>query len=152
MRGKPKWLERHVLLTPCLTLCLSEREFRRVVDAVNFKRGEREKVGSWISARADATTHFFNNGKTDITIVCFDPTRKTFSTAALAAIMAHEARHVWEEVLTGYPKVQTEELDAIGIQLITLRLVAEYERRTACRSTSRSRTKVSSRQRRNARA
>lgn len=125
----PAWLQRAVITTPYLKLCLIEKDFRRLCRK-HLSAGEKEP--SFVNARADATTHFFEarlgRWKT-IAVVCVKDTWK-HSLPEVCGLLAHEAWHVWVEsksmAATDFPP--HEELDAIAVGTIAQRLIDEYLR------------------------
>ena len=105
-----------------LGMARSEAEFRRKL------RHLKVPVREWpefVRQGADATTHFFErrNSNSVCAIVCYRPDG-TKTRSQVAAMMAHEAVHVWRSAMeTLGEKDPSEEFMAYGIQNITQTLL-----------------------------
>jgi len=121
-----RWLERALIASPHLTLCLSAKAFKKACKHVHFPK----PYPFWLPDDADAVVHSLEDGSTkpSITIVCIEPLPRRVSD--VSSILAHEAVHVYEVVKSQNPSIQwnEEELAAHSIGLITARLIEDYLR------------------------
>lgn len=120
-----RWLDRHLMVGPYLTLCTAEAEYRKVL-----KRLKCSEVDEWIHPTALAQTHTLDNEANGIAcIVCMKPGRSLLEAAPL---LAHEAVHVWnrwrDHIGEDHP---AEEQGAYAVQYITQALLTEYQRAEA---------------------
>ena len=120
------WLDRNNALPqlPFLALCASEAQFLRVH---NGMKAQNPPPG-WLNPGANATTHHYDTpeGKTAI-VVCVDA-RHAGDYERLAALLAHEAVHVWQHyrdhvLREAKPCAETE---AYVIQSILQKLLYAY--------------------------
>lgn len=119
------WLNRALVVAPCLTLCLSEREYLKVL-----REFKQEPNGPWVMDGADATMHTLERkGKDDVCIVCLrapagiDP-------VSVAGLLVHEAVHIWQKVRRGINEHDpSPEFEAYSVQSIAQQLMWEYARR-----------------------
>lgn len=130
MKRAPAWLDRRVSAPgPYLALCLSEREFRKVIRRLKH-HGEHVE---WVKRPSDARMYTFPHYK-DGSPVCVVGLRSTKGRSAveIAGLLVHEAVHVWQEyrehINERYPAAEQE---AYGIQSIAQELLAEYARRAS---------------------
>lgn len=126
--AKTKWLERRLILGPCLALCGSEKEYHAALKDLNLT--DREG-GKWVAS--GATTHTFDNKCEVVCIVCIDFTKTGERTLdSIVGILAHEATHVWQALMEEIGETRpSSEFQAYGIQAITQRLFKEFLRRKA---------------------
>ena len=120
-----RWLERTLIASPHLTLCLSAKSFKKACKHVHLPK----PIPEWISSDADATTHSLESpGKPCAAIVCIDPAIGCAS--SVFALLAHEAVHVYETAKFQNTGIQwnEEELAAHSVGLITARLIEDYLR------------------------
>ncbi len=112
---KAKWLDVRLVPFPVyLTVCTTEREYLRVA-----KRLGCDEPGDWISKGADATCNTFrtSNGR-PACVVCIRPRGKR-TRAAFAALIVHEAAHVWQHVRSELcERNPSAEFDAYSLQSI----------------------------------
>ncbi len=114
-----KWLD--VRLTYCpvyLTVCTTEAQYKRVT-----KRLGCAEPGAWISPGADATCNTFtmSSGK-PACVVCIRPRGKR-TRAAWAALLVHEAAHVWQRIRQELREPHpSAEFEAYSLQGITQEL------------------------------
>lgn len=126
-----RWLDRRIAAPgPYLTLCLSEVEFHHAL----FKLKAHERP-EWISQGANATTHHLHNADGHVTcIVCLREDGK-HTGVQVAAMLVHEAVHVWQEYCDGIGEKQPgREQEAYGVQSIAQALMGEYARRRGGKS------------------
>jgi hypothetical protein len=96
-------------------ICTSERQFA----------GECRKLGikqppEWISATSDACCHILANSKGETAcIVAAPPRQRGQSRAAYAALIVHEALHVWQQVRAAIGEDKpSSEFEAYSLQAI----------------------------------
>lgn len=127
MSKNPKWLDRALVVCPYyFTLATSEKKFKKAIKRFNIS-----DVPPWLNYFADATTHTFQCGDKLAAIVCIHAD-KDKTIAQIAALLAHEAMHIWRYTLKHYgEKKPSFEFEAYAVQSLTQRLVEEYVRQTA---------------------
>jgi hypothetical protein len=122
-----KWIDRALIISPVYyTLCTDEKDFYKQLKKINMPVSEQPEFNV---DGAGATTHtFVGADREGYAIVCV-PIRKDVTNAEMAAMIAHEAVHVFQYILKlmgeDNPSV---EFEAYSIQMITLQLLSEYER------------------------
>lgn len=124
---KVKWLDRGVLLTPYMALVTNEDEFAAALKHLKYRGDSLPFEGSL--GLDGATTHVLKHerGQLVCIVTCHFETRDH---AAVAALMAHEAVHVWRAAMEDIGEdAPGEEIEAYGIQGITHALYAEAIRR-----------------------
>lgn len=129
---RTKWLQRSVAPAgPFLCLCLSEEEFRQAI--AHLKATDSPK---WVNSGAHATTHIFENSDGDSTcIVCLSEERHNRKPTQIAALLVHEAVHIWRHHCMKLGEQRPgEEQEAYGIQFISEHLMQEYARRCSTQS------------------
>lgn len=120
-----RWLNRTLLRGPFLTLCLSQKEFDRVVRRLASTRVGREYVNNG----KGATTNFIDTTRGLVCIVCVAVPPKT-SLIDVHGILVHEAAHVWQAMLRDIGEDDPgNETEAYSLQAIALELFTEYGRR-----------------------
>lgn len=124
---KIRWLSRNTLVTPYLTLCLTEKEFL----AVNKHLGEKS-VPLWLPKNCGAVTHTYESNKDLTCIICLDRNEALKRDLhEVCGLLAHEATHVWQNLCESIgEKEPSREFEAYSIQMISQRLIEEYLRRT----------------------
>jgi len=120
------WLDSAMLEMPCkLALCTNEFQFYFMLREIGIPR---EEAGFWITPRASATTHHIPSK--DTILVCVDPNAEG-SSIAIAALIVHEAVHVFQHFMSSMgEKEPSEEFMAYTIQSISQRLMWEFWRQT----------------------
>lgn len=123
------WLNRVLVQSSHhLALCLTEKQFHQKLKELKLPEKDYPPfLGSWHS---HATTHFLVNeaGKSAAAIVCLGD-MKEYDYAEIAALIAHEAVHVWQAVReTLGEKEPSSEFEAYSVQNILQTLLYEYER------------------------
>ena len=116
MKRQPMWRDVRLVYCPVyLAVCTSEAEFLKAA-----KRLGCREPGDWITPGADATCNTFttNRGK-PACIVCIRPRGKR-SRAAWAALLVHEAAHVWQKIRQQLGEsAPSAEFEAYSLQAIT---------------------------------
>lgn len=122
------WCER-LRWFPCphFTLCLNEAQFARVVKHLRTRAND---VPDFVSAGANATTHFFEcNGGNDVTAVVTLGSTKGRAPATVTSLLVHEAMHIWRECLkSAGEKHPSSEFEAYAMQHLTHELLKMYAR------------------------
>lgn len=123
---KTQWLDRRIgRQGPYLTLCLSEREFRKAI-----KHLKSPSIPRWVNANADATLHTFEHAKRGIVCVVCLGNCKGRSPIEVAGLLVHEAVHIWQHWCDDVGESNPgSEQEAYAIQSIAQELMAEYARR-----------------------
>lgn len=126
---EPIWLDRALFVnSQYYTLCTTEEQFRKILKYLKVPKKQWPPFVS--GGMANATTHYFINGKTRSTVVCMPPNPE-MSNAQIVALLCHEAVHIWQATRKDYgERKPSSELEAYAIQSLTQRLVEEYERQT----------------------
>ena len=125
MSKRTKWLSRQAAMPlPCMTLCLSDKEFKRVCR--ELRAGETE----FIAYGSDGMTHFLRDNEGDsVAVVCISGTDR-LNAVEVAGLIVHEAVHVWQHYcMMIHEHEPASEQEAYGIQSISKSLMAEYARR-----------------------
>lgn len=111
---------------PHLCLCLTEEEYDQVMKYLRCKH-----YGPWIKTeQAHATTHMMvNNEGNQTAVVCLRDYANRDS-VAVAALLVHEAVHIWQWWTETYGEVRPgSEQEAYAIQYISSELMYEFSRR-----------------------
>jgi len=124
------WLDRRLLDCPYhVALCLAPKEFRLVCRQLGLAHKVRPEYLP--NEHTDAATHFFvlSGGKKHAAVVCLGCTEGK-SQAQVAALLVHEAVHIWQDTLAllGEEKPGSE-LEAYAVQSIVQTLLEAYIRR-----------------------
>lgn len=126
---KVQWLNRSLILGPYLCLCATEEDYHAVMDYLKVPHHQREP---WVNKRADATTHLLENRDRGlVAVVCLgDVSRR--SPVDVAALLVHEAVHVWQAFCEGIgEKSPSDEFEAYSIQNISHELMTAYTNKTS---------------------
>ena len=121
---KPRWLSRTLLDGNHLTLCTSEERFAAVLKHL----GVRHPV-EWMGPYGLASHHAFEQKSGGmVSVVCIGY-REGREGIAIAAMLAHEAVHVWQAFLERIGEDKPgKEMEAYAIQFILHELLTEYQR------------------------
>ncbi len=118
---KPKWLSWHLVPCPDYALCLTDAQFRA-------KLKELGVTDDLVFTSKDASTHTFEKGR-DVTCIVTLRDNPEFSGIQVAAILVHEAVHVWQTVRSMMgEEAPSSEFEAYSIQSIAQGLMGEYAR------------------------
>lgn len=120
------WLDTDFVRLPYMILCRTPEAFDEVQDHLNVDRMRREPF--LCSVSADATTHFFVDDNKTTCVVCLPDTNrkgKEQTPIQIAAMLAHEAVHIWQEYERKLSRDDLE-FEAYTIQIITQRLLESY--------------------------
>ena len=124
--GKQGWADRVLVRAPgYLALCTTQKHFERVLKHLAVSRDEWPP---FTTKTADASTHFFDNPKSGATVavVCLGA-HEGYSPIDVAALLVHEAVHVWQEAARSLgEKTPSREFEAYSIQEISHQLMRLY--------------------------
>lgn len=125
---KTKWLDRSLMRGGYLTLVTTQAGYKRALKEMNVEASDR-----FVSEGSYATTHTLNSSTGDLAfIIGVDLERmKNFDSIALAALLVHEAVHVWQntEREAGDMGCFGPEGEAYAIQNISSELMRECAKR-----------------------
>ena len=123
-----KWLDRTLITSPYYYgLCLTEKDFQRELKKLNVPLHEYSPHTGFVDG---ATTHYYEQGPQKIAIVCLGDV-KGYNTSQLAALIAHEATHIWQVCMAEFGEHNpSAEFEAYSIQQITQNLLEDYKRQT----------------------
>jgi hypothetical protein len=109
---------------PYSALCLDEKTAKAA-----FAHLKAEVAVPWVTPSCGATTHVLQNPAGDLTcVVCLAPVPKKTTYEQVAALLIHEAVHVWQHYrddVLREPK-PCSELEAYTIQRIAQNLLEAY--------------------------
>lgn len=118
-----RWIDRTLLESQCVALCLNERQFHSELRKLKIA------PKSWPSFRlhGHAATHFFESDELGrLAIVCMG-SMKGRSLEQIHALLVHEAVHIWRDELKWIKEdAPGEEIEAYGIQNIAQALMVAY--------------------------
>lgn len=125
-KSNPVWLDRRIAKpAPYLILCLSEKEFTKVIGKLT------KQVLLFPTSGALCTTLTRPDSNELCAIVSLSKQAQGRSAVEISGLLVHEAVHVWqayaEDIREDSPAIEQE---AYAIQSISQELLAEYERRT----------------------
>ena len=124
--GMSHWLDRAFLVGPYYRLCLSEREFHKELDRMEFKGA---KPSFLATDHADASTHFLTYEDKLTAIVTLRVGKHTG--IQVAAMLCHEAVHIWQDFRRHIgERSPGDETEAYAIQTIAQRLMESYQKQT----------------------
>ena len=125
---KTKWLDRSLMRGGYLTLVTTQAEYKRALKDMNVEASDR-----FVTEGSYATTHTLNNENSELAfIVGVDLDRmKDFDSITLAALLVHEAVHVWQstEREAGTMGCFGPEGEAYAVQNISAELMRECAKR-----------------------
>ena len=120
------WCSRVAMYLPLhYTLVLSEKDFQRECRRLALPR---DKWPAWVTnEHSDATTHHFVHGSNTRCAVVALRLRPAFDGVQIAALLVHEAVHIWQECkdLIG-ERNPSAEFEAYSIQGIAQNLMQKY--------------------------
>lgn len=120
-----KWLDRTLLVGPYLALATNEQEYLSLV-----KSAKLEPARHWCGdAGYDACTHTWRKGTELICIVTINPEyTKDMPPTHVAALLVHEATHVWQETKDKIGGNIGHEAEAYAMQNICRELFNAYRK------------------------
>lgn len=124
-KTKTNWLDRAIVFGPFMALFTDEARY-----LTEMKRLDIKDIPPFIPNSANACVHTFHNDGDQMCVVCIDCNKK-FTPSQAAAILTHEAVHIWQNFKRHIGEDNpSSEFEAYGIQNITHNLLEEYERQT----------------------
>lgn len=123
------WLDRNLIRAPLYYgLCTTEAMFRRELKRHNVLRDRWPNF--ILNGHSDATTHYFTQKNETCAIVCIRA-RSENTGIQIAALLVHEAVHIWQEVKTLIGESSPSlEFEAYSIQAIAQELMEAYVEQT----------------------
>lgn len=119
------WLDRTLLIGPNLALATSEQEVVKLVADMDVLPPEEWCPDSW-----DACTHTWRVGSQLICIVCLNMARaKEMPPTNVAALLVHEATHVWQAAREKIGGQICDETEAYAMQNICRELFDAYTKK-----------------------
>jgi len=116
------WLDRSLLQGPRLALVTSERQFQAAMRAISMK-----DAGPWLLANQHACVHSYDDEEGVICVVALSlPACARMSEIDVAALLAHEAVHVWQRVADAIGGDLGREMEAYAVQNIVANLMRAY--------------------------
>ena len=126
-----KWLERSLLQGGYLALVTSQKEYERALKDLKLE----DHTTPYVRQGVQACTHSFTNVQGSIAcIVAIDmEDAATRDPVDVAALLVHEAVHVWQATESGAGKLGCfgDEGEAYAIQNISAQLMYAYKERLA---------------------
>lgn len=125
-----KWLARSLIDGPYLALVLCDRDYQRAMDHFKVPRAGRDP---WIlNEHSDATAHCLTHPDRGQAVVVALRVREGITGVQIAAMLVHEAVHVFQQFCDRIGERQpSEEFEAYSIQAIAQRLMQSYADQTA---------------------
>ena len=121
------WCDRNLSICSLyFGLCITEAAFHTELRHLNLPREDWPKFLS--TKRANATTNFFEKGDgSHCAIVCMHPPGGTVDGIQIAALLVHEAVHIWQRHCNAIGEDNPSiEYEAYGIQAISQELMNKY--------------------------
>lgn len=130
MKKGPAWVERSLVSGPFVALCTDEAQFAAAWKHLKAPATARPP---WVSPGSHATTHTLENPHGELCcLVCLAPPGEAFVPIQVAALLVHEAVHVWQHWCEANgEKEPSAEFEAYAIQSISQRLMVAYAGRHA---------------------
>lgn len=120
---KIKWLSRHTVVTPHITLCGSEEEYLAVMKYLKCKYFD-----PWMPSNYGAATHTLERNDKIICVVCMDFNEtKTRTLDSILGLLVHEATHIKQQLCESIGEHKpSKEFEAYTIQCISQALVEDF--------------------------
>ena len=121
-----KWLDRHTVRTPHMILCLSAKEYARVVDHCKVPSPD-----AWIDERRQAAcVHTWEREGVLTCVVCLHPNTLNEDPIEVAGTLVHESVHIFQQLCDSIgERNPSREFEAYSIQRISQELMTEFRRR-----------------------
>ena len=127
---KSRWLDRTLVVNSSyFTICTTEKQFHKVLKHLRVRRKDWPE---FVTPYAYATTHFLDNKQDQkkASVVCY-ANYQDKTPAQIAALLCHEAVHIWQETREDYgERSPSYEFEAYAIQSLAQSLIEEFERQT----------------------
>lgn len=124
MNVEDLFLERAFFCGNYLALCTSEKLFEKVLDYIDIPKDDRLR---WLGDGANATTHTIEVDGNNFSIVCVHPPPSHVSGIEVAALLVHEAVHIWQNKMAQIGEHNpSKEFEAYSIQAISMSLMNGY--------------------------
>ena len=122
-KNRAAWINRTLIISPCIGLCKTEEEFHNELRRLKFP----EKMWPvYVPDGFDAKTHMFiDKDKNTVFIICVR--EGNHERYPLAGLLAHEATHVWQEICECINEDEpSREFEAYSVQHIAQELMQAY--------------------------
>jgi hypothetical protein len=119
------WIDRRLVLNShYVVLCLTSKDFNRELKHLKVPR---ERWPDFLStARADATTHYFERRGKYCAVVCLQAGKKR-EPLEICGLLVHEAVHIWQAHCDSVgERTPSAEFEAYSIQAIAQDLMAKF--------------------------
>lgn len=120
------WCNRNLFISPIYyALCTSERDFHKECERLKVPRHEWPKFHK---SSNHAATHWFEKGDGRVcAVVTLAPEKGKQTGVQIAALLVHEASHIWRGILAEIgEKKPCEEFEAYALQAISQDLMNAY--------------------------
>lgn len=127
---KAEWLDRALVECPYFyTLCTTDKAFREVLKRLDLPKADWPPFLK--TERANATLHAFESDEKLVAVLCV-PVNKKVERNQIAALLAHEAQHLWRWAREALGEAcPSSEFEAYAVQRILQSFLYEYDRQTA---------------------
>jgi len=120
------WLDPSLLYGPKFCLVTSQKEFERVCKKAKLP----DQNEPYVHENWHASTHWWKNGGDVVCVVAINgELAKTMTPIGVAALLTHEAVHVWQHAERAIGAQVCDEMEAYSIQNISARLMEDYAQR-----------------------
>jgi hypothetical protein len=121
------WIDRRLVVNShYVALCLTPKDFRRELKHLKVPRERRPDFLA--TARADATTHYFERKGKYCAIVCMAPEKKR-KPLEICGLLVHEAVHIWQAHCDSIgERTPSAEFEAYSVQAIAQDLMAKFSK------------------------
>jgi len=121
-----EWLDHSLLYGPKFCLVTSQKEFERICK----RNGLPDQGDPYVQEGWNAATHWWKNGAEVVCIVALNmEAAAQMLPINVAALLTHEAVHVWQHAERAIGNVTCDEMEAYAIQNISARLMEAYAER-----------------------
>jgi len=118
------WLDHSLLYGPKFCLVTSQKEFERVCK----RNGLPDQGDRYVREGCNATTHWWHDNAVGVVAIDLDAV-KDMTPISVAALLTHEAVHVWQHAERIIGGVACDEMEAYAVQNISARLMEAYAER-----------------------
>ena len=129
MKAQDLFLDRAFFKGNYLALCTREELFTKFLNYIDYPKEDRL---DWVSEGANATTHTIDLNGNIFSIVCIKPPPEHISGIEIAALLVHEAVHIWQNMMEHInERNPSKEFEAYSIQTISSTLMNAYVEQTS---------------------
>ncbi len=128
MKVTDLFLDRAFFKGNYLALCTREELFTKFLDCIDCPKEDRL---DWVGDGANATTHTIDLDGNFFSIVCINPPPEHIYGIEIAALLVHEAVHIWQNMMEHINEHNpSKEFEAYSIQTISTTLMEAYVEQT----------------------